>query len=63
MSTRLSGGPCGEDQNAFGPMHDARRRCGSVADILRCEEYVRFTTESGHWQRKLKCPLWARQTH
>src|SRR5262249_2634748 len=38
-------------------------RFGSKADICAAKSHVRFTPESGHLQRKLECPLWAKSGH
>jgi hypothetical protein len=38
-------------------------RFGSLADISQCNGYVRFSPESGHWQRNYRCPLWAKSGH
>src|SRR5262245_12244972 len=36
---------------------------GSGADISQCNCHVCFTPESGHVQRKQRCPLWAISGH
>ncbi len=38
-------------------------RFGSKADIRACVGHVRFTPESGHSQRRLRCPLSANSGH
>ena len=38
-------------------------RFGSKADISACVRDVRFTPKSGHFQRRLRCPLSAKSGH
>src|SRR5262245_42423965 len=42
-------------------------KCSTIiigsSGILRCENYVRFTPESGHLQCSSRCPLWANSRH
>src|SRR5262249_37590111 len=38
-------------------------RFGSKADILRCDNDVRFTPDGGHLQCTSACPLWAKSGH
>jgi hypothetical protein len=38
-------------------------RFGSLADIRKPKNHVRFTPESGHVRCENKCPLWANSGH
>jgi len=38
-------------------------RFGSKADIWTCVMDVRFTPESGHFRKRLRCPLSAKSGH
>src|SRR5262249_21177443 len=62
-SRRLIATPEAQDRASYrlktSTSEGAMSALGQKQTFFRCETYVRFTPESGHWQGTSACRLWA----
>src|SRR5262249_55070863 len=66
-SRRLIATPEAQDRASYrlktSTSEGAMSALGQKQTFFRCETYVRFTPESGHWQCTSACRLWANSGH